>query len=277
MNIDFLVNAVSLAGGLLLDSFNERNKNLALGIENNYLEEKALRELVVQEDLLSEKLITKKIKEQSPDARIYSEECNHLSELPGDTTSLKYIIDPLDGTHNFHFGLPYWGISVGVLDVENCAIGGVIYIPAFGIMLKNEGVDCPTQLLLDNEWQNSSTLGKSIDRSLICYDNQFYKMGHQAMKIYENLACKAFTTRITGSAVTDAAFIATGRINARIFNKTNSYDVAAGIAIVKSAGGKVTDFCGKAINVLAEQVVMSSDEVLHDSIVDIISNKNKEG
>ena len=99
-------------------------------------------------------------------------------------------------------------------------------------------------------------------------------MGHQAIESYEKLAEKSFTTRITGSAVTDAAFIATGRINARVFNKTNSYDVAAGAAIVRSSGGKVTNFYGETVNVLSEQVVMSSGGMLHDSIIDIVGNNN---
>ena len=103
--------------------------------------------------------------------------------------------------------------------------------------------------------------------SLICYDNQFYKLGHTAINIYDILAHDAFTSRITGSAITDAALIATGRINGRIWNKTQPYDIAPGIPIVKGAGGVVSDFKGDAISVLNKSVIMSSDSNLHQRLI----------
>ena len=166
---------------------------------------------------------------------------------------------------------------MGVLDSKNNVIGGVIYIPAFGILLKNEGLNLPAKIHIDGKWQDCSTVIRTIDKALICYDNQFYKMPYNAIENYEKLTKKAFTTRITGSAVTDAAFIATGRVNARVFNRTNSYDIAAGMAIVRSSGGEVTNFSGKVTNVLSKQIIMSSGGVLHDSIINIINNNLTKG
>ena len=102
-----------------------------------------------------------------------------------------------------------------------------------------------------------------LEKSIICYDNQFYKLGNTAIKIYDILAHDVFTSRITGSAITDAALIATGRINGRIWNKTQPYDIAPGIPIVKGAGGYVSDFQGNEISVMNKSVLMSSDNNLH--------------
>lgn len=272
MNLDFLVRALEKAGRKALESFKVRNDNLVLGIKTAYLEEKSPRELVIREDILCQKIILEAILSEQPEAVIYSEESENLHELKMDTSALKYIIDPLDGTHNFYFGLPYWGLSVGVLDQDNRSIGGVIYLPNMGILLKNEGINLPTMIRLNGDWQKVSTVPRLLSQAMICYDNQFYKLGEKASSIYERLTHEAFTTRITGSAVADAAFIATGRISARIWNNTLCYDVAASMALVLGAGGKVTGFAGETVDVTAPKVVMSSDDSLHTSLLGLISS-----
>ncbi len=273
MNLDFLVCALEEAGERALESFKVRNDNLVLGIKTAYLKEKTPRELVIREDMMCQKIIVDAILSEQSKAIIYSEEGENLHELKMDTSPLKFIIDPLDGTHNFYFGIPYWGLSVGVLDKDNNSVGGVIYIPSMKLLLKNEGPNLPTYMKLKNGWKKVSTVPRSLNHALVCYDNQFYKFGSDASSIYEQLTQEAFTTRITGSAVADAALIATGRISARIWNNTLSYDVAAGMAVVQGAGGKVTGFTGEKINVMAPRVVMSSDESLHESLLELILSK----
>ena len=272
MNLDFLVRALEKAGGMVLDSFKVRNDNLVLGNKTAYLEKKSPRELVIREDILCQKIIIEAILLEQPEAVIYSEESDNLPELKMDTSPLKYIIDPLDGTHNFYFGLPYWGLSVGVLDQNNRSVGGVIYLPTMGVLLKNEGINLPTMISLNTGWQKVSTVPRLLSQAMICYDNQFYKLGVKASSIYERLTHESFTTRITGSAVADAALIATGRISARIWNNTLSYDVAAGMAVVLGAGGQVTGFAGEPVDVMAPKVVMSSDATLHTSLLGLISS-----
>jgi len=271
MNLNFLVSALEIAGERALESFKVRNNNLFLGIKTAYLNEKSPRELVLREDIMCQKIIIDAILSEQPNAKIYSEEGDNLHELEADISPLKYIIDPLDGTHNFYFGIPYWGLSVGVVDQNNNPIGGVIFLPCMGILLKNEGTNLPTMLKLKEGWQKVSTVRRSLNKALVCYDNQFYKFGAEASSIYERLTHEAFTTRITGSAVADAALIATGRVNARIWNNTMSYDVAAGMAVVRGAGGKITGFTGEKINVLEPKVIMSSDESIHSSLLELIS------
>ena len=70
----------------------------------------------------------------------------------------------------------------------------------------------------------------------------------------------------------DCALIAAGRINGRVWNKTLSYDIAAGIPIVLGAGGCVSDFLGNQISVLASKVIMSSERDLHDRLIKEISS-----
>ena len=250
INYNRVVEIVQEAGFVLLDRFNKRNSRHLEGVDTGYVKEKTEKELVIREDLISQDIVINGIKEFDPDAIIYSEELDNMHLLEQDENEIKFILDPLDGTHNFYFGMPYWGIGLAVLNKQNESIAGFIYLPALNIFIKNEGNNSSTLLKNGNDWIKCNTTARPLGKSIICYDNQFYKLGNAAMKIYNILAHDVFTSRITGSAITDAALVATGRINGRIWNKTEPYDIAPGIPIVRGAGGIVSDFNNNDINVL---------------------------
>ena len=271
INYNRVVEIVQEAGFVLLDRFNKRNSRHLEGVDTGYVKEKTEKELVIREDLISQDIVINGIKEFDPDAIIYSEELDNMHLLEQDENEIKFILDPLDGTHNFYFGMPYWGIGLAVLDKQNESIAGFIYLPALNIFIKNEGNNSPTFIKSEEGWVKCHTTKRSLNNALICYDNQFYKLGYKAIKIYDILAHDSFTSRITGSAITDAALIATGRINGRIWNKTEPYDIAPGIPIVRGAGGMVSDFNNNDINVLQKSVIMSSDKLLHERLIQEIN------
>jgi myo-inositol-1(or 4)-monophosphatase len=269
IDITHIIEAVKEAGDFAKKSFNSA---IYQDSESTFTDvrEKSKNELVLQEDLACEKIIISKIKEHNPNAVIYSEESSNISELNDDKNQIKYLIDPLDGTHNYFFGLPFWGICVAILNNKNVSIASVIYIPMMNILLKCEGVSKPSFIYYDNSWKKVNVKPRLIDKSLVCYDNQFYKLGSKAIERYNRISQKCFTTRITGSAVCDAALIATGKINARIWNKTNAYDIAAGMLIVKGAGGLISDLQGNNVNALSKQILMCSDKELQGQLVSLI-------
>ena len=271
INYNRVVEIIQEAGIVLLDRFNKRNSRHLEGVDIGYVKEKAEKELVIREDLISQDIVINGIKEFEPDAVIYSEELNNVHLLEKDRNEIKFILDPLDGTHNFYFGMPFWGIGLGVLNKQNESLAGFIYLPALNIFIKNEGNNSSTLLKNGNDWIKCNTTARPLEKSIICYDNQFYKLGNTAIKIYDILAHDVFTSRITGSAIADAALIATGRINGRIWNKTQPYDIAPGIPIVQGAGGVVSDFKGNTISVLNKSVIMSSDEILHERLIQEIN------
>ena len=272
INYNRVVEIIQEAGIVLLDRFNKRNSRHLDGIDTGYVKEKAEKELVIREDLISQDIVIEGMKKIEPDTVIYSEELNNVHLLEKDRNEIKFILDPLDGTHNFYFGMPYWGIGLAVLNKQNESIAGFIYLPVLNIFIKNEGNNSSTLLKNANDWIKCNTTERPLEKSIICYDNQFYKLGNTAMKIYDILAHDVFTSRITGSAITDAALIATGRINGRIWNKTLPYDIAPGIPIVKGAGGCVSDFKGDTISAMNKSVIMSSDKKLHRTLINKINN-----
>ena len=273
-NFDKIVEIIQEAGIILFDRFNKRNSRHLMntlltyeGINTGYVKEKAEKELVLREDLISQKIIIERIKEFESDAIIYSEELDNVHLLKEDKNEIKFLLDPLDGTHNFYFGMPYWGIGLAIINKQNEPIAGIIFLPALNILIKNEGKNLPTFIKNEGGWVKCHTTRRSLNNALICYDNQFYKLGHEAIKIYDILAHDSFTSRITGSAITDAALIATGRINGRIWNRTQPYDIAAGIPIVLGSGGVVTDFQKNKVSVLDKSIIMSSDKLLHEALI----------
>lgn len=268
--LDFLIDAVKIAGKTIKEASDNKKYFYLSDFQTEMIVEKSKKELFVEEDLISQNIIIDIIKKKFPDAVIYSEELNNLEGLTADNSETKYLIDPLDGTHNYCFGLPFWGISVAILDKKNNSVASVIYLPEFDLLLKNEGKGNSTMILTGSVWVQASTAKKKMHEAMICYDNQFHKMNERAFTIYKNLTKECFTTRITGSAVSDITLIASGKINARIWNNTNSYDIAGGIPIVKGAGGSVTDFDGNETGIFSKQVIMCSDSMLNKEIVDII-------
>jgi myo-inositol-1(or 4)-monophosphatase len=267
LNINYLVDVVEDAGAHALKSYKRRKNNISFVDKGEFYKEKTLREVVLKEDIFLQDLIVGKMLSIDPSVNIYSEELANMDLLDQDYSDIKYILDPLDGTHNFYHGLPYWGISLGILDKDNNPVGGIIVLPALDITIKNDNSDHLSEIKDRGTWRKINTIPRGIKNSLVCYDNQFYKLDKTAIEIYKKITQEVFTTIITGSAVTDSAFIAIGFINARVWNNTNPYDIAAGMAIVKGAGGIVTNFNNKSSNVLEPRLIMSSDIDLHGFII----------
>lgn len=203
---------------------------------------KGEHELVLGVDMLSQKMIVSEIQKLHPDYGVYSEEMTNWGEFKDDTR-MKFVIDPLDGTHNYHFGIPLWGIAVALVDGQNRPRAGLINIPMLDLLLAAD--DKGTLLHYQSETIPArSSQRELLDKALIAYDNQFYRLGAEAMDFYKELTRRAFTTRITGSAAFDTAMVALGKFDARIWNKVEVYDIAAAFPIIRGAGGVVCGFDG---------------------------------
>jgi len=268
--VHFLTQAVQKAGNYAKQAFQKRLVGAFDNFQSSNVRQKFFKELVIEEDLICEKIIIDFIRKEDKSAAIYSEELNNIDLLADDQRDVKFIIDPLDGTHNFCFGLPYWGISCAVLDRNNTSIGGAIFIPMLNIFLRCVGSAAPSQVRSGRGWRLVRTSHKKIEESLVCYDNQFYKLDKEAFAVFESITASCFTTRITGSACCDMALIATGKINARVWNDANSYDVAAGMLIVGNAGGEVVDFDGMPANIFSKQLVASSNRSLSAQLIHVL-------
>ena len=193
---------------------------------------------------------------------ILSEEKKIQDDIASD---LFWIIDPVDGTHNYISGLPNFGVSIALATKKEFLLG-VIYLPYFDEMyyaVKNQGA------FMNNEKIQVSK-NNDLEKSMITFDNQFY-LDKKSFDVYKKIVDSCFTTRILGSAVYDFCLIASGKVDARVWNNTKVFDFAAGLTIINEAGGKITDFRGGEVN-LDTHDILASNSFVHQELLIVINS-----
>ncbi|WP_340266351.1 inositol monophosphatase family protein [Sphingobium mellinum] len=182
---------------------------------------------------------------------------------------LCWIVDPLDGSHNYIAGLPNFGVSIALVESGRFVLG-VIGIPFFGeVYHAVEG-----QGAFRNDIPVRVSPNAVLSKAMIAYDNQFH-LSAGGFDRYRRLTEAAFTTRILGSAAYDLALVSRGRIDARVLNATKVFDVAAGIVLVREAGGQVTDFAGCDVHVGSKEILASNGQT-HGALLSVLEEKMDE-
>ncbi|MBI4180940.1 MAG: inositol monophosphatase [Chloroflexi bacterium] len=223
------------------------------------IREKSYKDLVTDCDIASEKAIISVLRGAFPESAFYSEEAGYE-----EGENWLWVIDPIDGTHNFVYGLPGYGISIAGVK-ENKFIVGLIYLPEtndYFFAYRNKGADMNGKKL-------SVSNRDKLAQSMIAYDNQFHN--HPLMlKNFKPVIDACFTIRILGSAVVDLCKVAGGVLDARIFHQPKLVDFAAGALIVEEAGGVVTDLNGEKVTLNSASVVASNGRI-HQSLLSVLN------
>jgi myo-inositol-1(or 4)-monophosphatase len=231
--------------------------------------EKSPRELVTNCDIASESAIIETIQKHYPDSVFVSEEIGHLTG----EQEFVWLIDPIDGTHNFIYKLPFYGISITLLYQGQPHAAG-IYLPEFkkffhairgkGSFLNNDPIRVSKRTQLKN--------------AMIAYSNSFYR-DPRLLQDFEAFISKCFTLRIFGSAVSDIAMVAEGKIDSRIFHSSKLVDFAPALVLIPEAGGKVTTFSGQVPDLLQlkDEDLVVSNGYIHESILEIFNHQNRTG
>ncbi|MCK4793203.1 MAG: inositol monophosphatase [Desulfobacteraceae bacterium] len=222
------------------------------------IRKKPCKDLVTDCDIASEKAIISVLQKAFPGSAFHSEECGYQ-----EGEGWLWIIDPIDGTHNFIFGLSYYGISIAGIR-EGRFIVGLIYFP--------ETKDCFFAYKNKGAYMNGKKIGVSsrekLEQSMIAYDNQFHN-SPLMLKNLKPVVDSCFTIRILGSAAMDLCKVADGTLDARILHKPKLVDLAAGIIIVEEAGGRVTDIKGENV-MLTTTSIVASNGLIHQSLLNIL-------
>jgi myo-inositol-1(or 4)-monophosphatase len=174
-----------------------------------------------------------------------------------------WIVDPLDGTTNFLFGCPLWGVNVA-LARDNRVVAGVTYLPMLDEMyVAEEGRGC----WLNGQRIHVSTRATLIESVLSCGIPFAGKPDHAVYA--REMALLSETTsglRRTGACAVDMAFVASGRWDAYWERALNAWDMAPGVILVQEAGGRATSVTGDALDLHGQNVCVSNG-VLHDVLV----------
>ena len=207
--------------------------------------------LVTNVDLEVEALILKEITSKYPNHSIITEESGKFLKDP----TYKWFIDPIDGTTNFAHGYPCFCISIG-FSKNNVLEFGQILNPITKDLFtakKNKGAE------LNGKSISVSKIKKLKDSLLVTgfpYDRKTSTLNN--LKNFCNLTLMTQGVRRDGAAAMDLCYVACGKLDGFWEIKLSPWDVAAGVLIVKEAGGRITDFKGNKYDIFNNKIVATN-------------------
>jgi len=228
----------------------ENRKDLAI-------EEKGKQDFVTEVDKKTEEILVSGLSDLLPEAGFIAEE--GTSSKRGETYN--WVIDPVDGTTNFIHGVFPFAISVGLTEDDE-VVAGIVYefgLNEFFYAWKGGGA-----------WLNGKAIRVStaptVEQSLIAtgfpYTNFLYL--EQFMVSMDHFMKNSHGLRRLGSAATDIAYVACGRYDGFYEYGLHPWDIAAGILLVKEAGGSVSDFAGHKNPLFDAHIVCSNHTVFSE-------------
>ena len=244
-----MIKAARQAGKVLLQHYGKKETG----------KEKSNKTLVSKADIEANKTIIKIIKKYFPEHNILSEE----TPFEDNKSDYKWVIDPLDGTHNFLHSIPLFGTSIA-LEYKNEIILGVLHFPTLNITAiaeKGKGAFLNGKRIKVSE-------RKKIEHSFIAfeyaYTNRKEKVNFLSRFVYTTIDFRNF-----GSAIYDLLLVACGKCDGFVILSTHEWDIAAGFLIVEEAGGKITDLKGRKWKLNQDKFVISNSK-LHKKILNYV-------
>ncbi|HVE15376.1 MAG TPA: inositol monophosphatase family protein [Chthoniobacterales bacterium] len=215
------IEAAQAAGGLLRANF-----GVALTVDENLA-----HDIKLELDKRSQTLIESLLLARYPDHAIYGEE-----GMRGDQASeYQWIIDPIDGTVNFFYGIGHFAVSIALRQAGKIIVG-VIYDPLRDELWACEAGHPPTLNGLPMRVSERSRLGECMVSVGV---SKTLDSVQASLPLFTRMVTSAKKCRMMGSASLDIAYVACGRLDAYIEGQISLWDIAAGLLLVESAGGKV--------------------------------------
>ena len=207
-------------------------------VKPGQVEEKHLNGLVSYVDRTAEEMLVERLHRILPEAAFVTEE---ETVEQHQTADLQWIIDPLDGTTNYLYGLPHYSVSVGLKSGADMMIGIVHHVPNDEMFYAwREGGawcnDAPIRVSQRN------TLRQALVATGFPYHN--FSRAEGWFKALRTFIAEGRAVRRYGSAALDLAYVACGRFDIFFEYSLNAWDVAGGTLLVHEAGGRVSDFKG---------------------------------
>ena len=247
--------AARLAGEILL----------GMSARANRVEKKGAIDLVTEADLRSEEAVFELLGRRFPEDGVLSEE----SAARSGTSGRRWIVDPLDGTVNFAHGFPCWAVSIA-LESEGEIVLGVVLDPVTGERF--EAVRGGGAFLNGDRLSVSST--GDLNDALLCtgFPYDIREEPDRVLRLFEALILRSQGVRRPGSAALDLCHVAAGRADGFWEEKLHPWDTAAGILLVREAGGVVSTFEGGPYRPEDKSLVAGNPSI-HRAMVEVISSE----
>lgn len=226
----------------------------------NKVEHKGFNDLVSYVDKEAEKKIVLALSKLLPEAGFITEEGTNTTKAE----RYNWVIDPLDGTTNFIHGVPFFAVSIALMEYDEVILGVVYEVNRHECFYakKGGGAFC-------NDTKIKVSAAPDLSASLIATGFPYYnfELIDKYLAALKSMMQKTHGLRRFGSAATDLCYVAAGRIEGFFEYNLNSYDVAAGALIVQEAGGIVTDFSGGDNFVFGREIIASNRNI-HDDFAE---------
>ena len=255
-NMNVMIMACEKASKSLIRDFGE--------IEKLQVSVKGPSDFVSSADKKVEKTLISELKKSRPNYSILSEE---IGEIKSENSEYRWIIDPIDGTLNFLHGIPHFAISIA-LERKNEIICGVIYDP-----IKNELFLAEKEkgAYLNSQRIKVSGRKKLKDAMIFTGGPSFSSKNKDSiLKEYKKISNYLHSPiRKMGSASLDMAYVAAGRFDGMWQRNLNYWDIAAGIILIKEAGGFVTDFNGND-TYIEKKTILATNSRINKEMIEIL-------
>lgn len=218
--------------------------------------------IVTDVDIACQKRIIEFIEKSYPDDYIIAEEKDNVFDEKGN----KWIVDPLDGTTNYAHGYPFFCTSIAY-EVKGEVVVGVIYNPIFNELFfsqKGHGAYFNGEKI---RVSSINDMKQALLSTGFPYDLPTSKKNN--INHFVNFLYHAQAVRRDGSAAMNLAYIACGRFDGHWEMKLNPWDMAAGVLLVREAGGTITDFKGEGFSIYGDELV-ASNGLLHDQLIEVL-------
>tara|TARA_B100000900_G_scaffold403965_1_gene411707 strand:- start:21 stop:821 length:801 start_codon:yes stop_codon:yes gene_type:complete len=259
--INLITRACMKASRSLIRDFGE--------IENLQVSSKGPGDFVTSADKRTEKILIDELQKAHSDYGIVTEETGIINKS---NTKNRWIIDPIDGTMNFLNGIPQFAISIGYEEDGEIKCG-VIFNPIMNEMFcaeKGNGA------YLNNSRIRVSKKKKISDALLVTGGPKgSSKIKDEIFSEYINVSKNVSNVRKFGSAALDIAYVACGRFDGYWQRELNYWDIAAGIIILKEAGGFV-DFFEDQKNSPLKKNILATNSNIHEELKGLINKKDIE-
>ena len=254
-NLNIMIKAARKAGRSLVKDFRE--------VENLQSSMKGAGDFVSRADIAAEKILHDELRGARPNYGWLAEEGG---EEPGEDPTRRWIVDPLDGTTNFLHGLPHWAISIA-LEHKGQVVAGVVFDAAKDELFwaeKGEGA-----------WLNETRLRVSNRARMI---EAVFATGvpfggrsdlPQTLQELARLMPSCAGVRRWGAAALDMAYVAAGRYEGFWERRLNAWDIAAGLIIVREAGG-LAEPLREGRDILADGEVVCANEAIFTKFASLV-------
>ena len=234
--LNVMIKASEKASKILIRDFGE--------VENLQVSQKGPLDFVTNADQKAEKILIDELNKSRDKFSILSEESGYIENTDKKNT---WVIDPIDGTTNFLHGIPHFCISLALLSYSEI-VSGLIFDPIKNEIFyaeKNNGAYFNNQRIRVSKKKNLSECLFATNKNGAQY--------------------KDINVRISGSAALDLAYVSSGRLDGYYQKDVNLWDIAAGLLLVKEAGGK-TNFID--FQKTSNHKLLASSNNIHDKMIE---------